>query len=76
MEDNQTNGIESLRNGSFSKSKMATDKYLETETNVKLYVKDYGQGKPVILIHGWPLSNEMWEYQIEALVENNFSYCL
>ena len=72
MEDNQTNGSESLRNGSFSKSKMATDKYLETETNIKLYVKDYGQGKPVILIHGWPLSSEMWEYQIEALVENNF----
>jgi len=48
-----------------------SDKYIETAPNVKLYVKDYGQGKPVILIHGWPLSNEMWEYQIENLVENN-----
>ena len=48
------------------------DKYIETASNVKLYVKDYGNGKPVILIHGWPLSNEMWEYQIGALVENNF----
>ncbi len=48
-----------------------SDKYIETAPNVKLYVKDYGQGKPVILIHGWPLSNEMWEYQIESLVENN-----
>lgn len=49
-----------------------SDKYIETAPNVKLYVKDYGQGKPVILIHGWPMSNEMWEYQIEALVINNF----
>lgn len=48
------------------------DKYIETASNVKLYVKDYGNGKPVILIHGWPLSNEMWEYQIGALVDNNF----
>lgn len=72
MEENQTNRSDSLRNGSFSISKMATDKYIETESNVKLYLKDYGEGKPVILIHGWPLSNEMWEYQIEALVENNF----
>jgi pimeloyl-ACP methyl ester carboxylesterase len=30
------------------------------------------EGKPVILIHGWPLSNEMWEYQIDTLVQNNF----
>jgi non-heme chloroperoxidase len=49
-----------------------TDKYIETATNVKLYLKDYGEGKPVILIHGWPLSNEMWEYQIANLVENNY----
>lgn len=49
-----------------------TDKYIKTEQNVKLYVKDYGQGKPVILIHGWPLSNEMWEYQIDFLVQNNY----
>lgn len=48
------------------------DKYIETAPNVKLYVKDYGEGKPVILIHGWPMSNEMWEYQIEALVMNKF----
>jgi pimeloyl-ACP methyl ester carboxylesterase len=48
------------------------DLYIETAPNVKLYVKDYGEGKPVILIHGWPLSNEMWEYQIDTLVQNNF----
>ena len=71
MEENQTNGSESLRNGSFTKSRMNCDRYIETAPNVKLYVKDYGQGKPVILIHGWPLSNEMWEYQIDALIENN-----
>lgn len=50
----------------------STDKYIQTAPNVKLYVKDYGSGKPVILIHGWPLSGEMWEYQVETLVENNF----
>jgi non-heme chloroperoxidase len=49
----------------------ASDFYIETESDISLYVKDYGAGKPVILIHGWPLSGEMWEYQIEALVENN-----
>jgi len=37
---------------------------------VRIYYNDYGKGKPVILIHGWPLSNEMWEYQINDLVNS------
>ncbi|TCJ13733.1 alpha/beta hydrolase [Flaviaesturariibacter flavus] len=35
---------------------------------IQLSYCDYGQGKPVVLIHGWPLSKEMWEYQLEPLV--------
>lgn len=33
---------------------------------------DYGHGRPVVLIHGWPLSREMWEYQINDLVEAGY----
>ncbi len=29
---------------------------------------DYGTGDPVVLIHGWPMTQDMWEYQIEPLV--------
>jgi len=36
---------------------------------IKLSYCDYGKGKPVVLIHGWPLSQEMWEYQLEPLVD-------
>jgi non-heme chloroperoxidase len=38
--------------------------------SIKLSYTDHGAGKPVILIHGWPLSKEMWEYQCAALVES------
>ncbi|MDN3672278.1 alpha/beta hydrolase [Flavobacterium branchiarum] len=72
MEKIQNNTNQSLRDSKFDITQPSTDKYIETAPNVKLYVKDYGQGKPVILIHGWPLSNEMWEYQIDFLVQNNF----
>jgi non-heme chloroperoxidase len=41
----------------------------KAEETVKLSYCDYGKGKPVVLIHGWPLSKEMWEYQVEALVD-------
>lgn len=72
MENSVINANPSLRDLDFDIHQLNTDKYIETAKNVKLYVKDYGKGKPVILIHGWPLSNEMWEYQIEFLVQNNY----
>ncbi|HSU51751.1 MAG TPA: alpha/beta hydrolase [Segetibacter sp.] len=43
-----------------------------TGEEVQLSYKDYGQGKPIVLIHGWPLSKEMWEYQIDDLVSAGF----
>ncbi len=36
--------------------------------DIQLAYYDYGHGKPVILIHGWPLCKEMFEYQLDALV--------
>ena len=32
----------------------------EKEMPINLYFEDYGEGKPVVLIHGWPLSHRMW----------------
>lgn len=40
-----------------------------THEEINLAYSDYGNGKPVILIHGWPLSREMWEYQLSDLVD-------
>lgn len=38
---------------------------------VKIFYQDIGRGKPVVLIHGWPLNNEMWEYQYNELPKHN-----
>lgn len=35
--------------------------------STEIYYEDYGQGPVVLLIHGWPLSQRMWEGQINAL---------
>jgi non-heme chloroperoxidase len=48
------------------------EEYIEVEPNVKLHVTDLGEGTPVVLIHGWPLSDDMYEYQYSALVESGF----
>ena len=38
---------------------------------VQIFYKDVGRGKPVVLIHGWPLNHEMWEYQLNELPKHN-----
>ena len=37
--------------------------------SVDLAYEDLGSGKPVVLIHGWPVSHEMWENQSLALAQ-------
>ncbi len=43
--------------------------YVTTPDQTQLYVKDWGTGSPVILIHGWPLSADSWDDQAMALAE-------
>jgi pimeloyl-ACP methyl ester carboxylesterase len=50
----------------------ARAEYIKVETNVSLHITDAGEGKPIVLIHGWPLSDEMFEYQYNDLVNKNF----
>ena len=34
---------------------------------VRLHIDDSGGGRPVVLIHGWPLSAQAWESQVSVL---------
>ncbi|MFO7673455.1 MAG: alpha/beta hydrolase [Lutibacter sp.] len=54
------------------KSDITRAEYIEVAPNVKLHVTDAGEGKSIVLIHGWPLSDEMYEYQYNDLINNNF----
>lgn len=40
----------------------------ENSCNIGIYYEDYGTGKPVVLIHGWPLSGASWEKQVPVLL--------
>lgn len=39
---------------------------------VNIYYEDLGKGKPIVFIHGWPLSGSMWEYQVVPLTAQGF----
>ena len=43
--------------------------YVMTADKTKLYVKDWGSGRPVVMLHGWPLSSDSWDDQAMALAE-------
>ncbi|NVN94097.1 MAG: alpha/beta hydrolase [Bacteroidetes bacterium] len=53
-------------------SGMARSEYIKVEPNVNLHITDAGDGRPIVLIHGWPLSDEMYEYQYNELINKNF----
>ena len=41
--------------------------------DINLYVEDSGgTGRPVVLIHGWPLSGATWEAQVPALTQAGY----
>jgi len=44
----------------------------ENSGNLELYYEDHGSGKPVILIHGYPLSGASWEKQLPVLLDAGY----
>ena len=46
--------------------------YVTTPDQTKLYVKDWGAGRPVIFMSGWPLSSDSWDDQAMALANSGF----
>jgi non-heme chloroperoxidase len=46
--------------------------YVQVDEHVKIYVEDFGEGRPVLFIHGWPLDHRMYEYQVTHLPPYGF----
>ena len=45
---------------------------MENSGNVDLYYEDHGTGKPIVLIHGYPLSGASWEKQLPVLLSAGY----
>lgn len=44
----------------------------ENSGSIKIYYEDHGSGKPVVLIHGYPLSGDSWEKQVPVLLDAGY----
>ncbi len=47
----------------------AAGRLVETDDGQHLFCRDVGQGRPVVFIHGWTLSSEIWRGQSDWLAE-------
>ncbi|MEU1887919.1 alpha/beta hydrolase [Micromonospora sp. WMMD987] len=46
--------------------------YVTTADEARIFYKDWGAGRPVVLSHGWPLNSDSWEAQALFLAGNGF----
>lgn len=46
--------------------------FVEVDPDVKLFVQDWGRGRPFVFIHGWPLSHRAFEYQMVPLLRAGY----
>src|SRR5262245_47101844 len=44
-------------------------RFITTRDGTDLYVKDWGRGRPVIMMHGWPLSSDTFDDLSMAVAE-------
>ncbi|MFI9537221.1 alpha/beta fold hydrolase [Nocardia fusca] len=43
-----------------------------TRDKVNIFYKDWGSGRPVVFIHGWPLNADAWEDQMKFVADNGY----
>ena len=41
--------------------------YLQVDSGVNLFYEVRGKGKPILFVHGWTMSHDVWEYQVSEL---------
>ncbi|HEY2550229.1 MAG TPA: alpha/beta hydrolase [Streptosporangiaceae bacterium] len=44
----------------------------ENSGSIEIYYEDHGSGRPVMLIHGYPLNGHSWEKQIPVLLDAGY----
>jgi len=44
--------------------------FVQAKDGTEIFYNDWGTGSTVVLIHGWPLNSDSWEYQARVLAEN------
>jgi non-heme chloroperoxidase len=46
--------------------------YITTSDGTQIYYTDLGEGRPVVLSHGWPLSSDAWQKELKLLADHGY----
>ncbi|MBN3834447.1 alpha/beta hydrolase [Burkholderia sp. Ac-20344] len=45
---------------------------ITTKDGTQIYYKDWGEGRPVVFSHGWPLNSDAWDAQMLFLLQHGY----
>lgn len=45
---------------------------VKTRDGAELFSKDWGEGRPIVFVHSWAVTNDVWHYQHAHFVEHGF----
>ncbi|MDG4536809.1 alpha/beta hydrolase [Streptomyces sp. AV19] len=43
-----------------------------TRDGVEIFYRDWGEGRPVVFLHGWPLNGDAWQDQLKAVADAGY----
>ncbi|WP_114238217.1 alpha/beta fold hydrolase [Dyella sp. C9] len=46
--------------------------YIKTKDGVEIFYKDWGKGQPIVFSHGWPLSADDWDAQMNFFLAHGY----
>ena len=46
--------------------------FITTADGTQIYYRDWGQGRPVVFSHGWPLSSDAWDVEMKLAADHGF----
>ncbi|GIF23294.1 non-heme chloroperoxidase [Actinoplanes tereljensis] len=46
--------------------------FISTRDNAEIFYKDWGDGRPVVFCHGWPLNADIWDNQLQLVASHGY----
>ncbi|MET8413189.1 alpha/beta hydrolase [Streptomyces sp. NPDC005195] len=46
--------------------------FITTKDGTEIFYKDWGSGQPIVFSHGWPLTADAWDPQVNFVADNGF----